>query len=62
MKKVFFAFIVMIATIMGGCTQYNGHIGPIFGSWSLDSIAEGFRTIEIEAEPIYSLLNELVHN
>lgn len=44
----------------GGCTQYNGHIGPIFGSWALVEIAEDGTSLELEDETVFSFQNEIV--
>lgn len=38
MKKLIYIFI---AVLFCGCTQNNGHIGPLFGTWSLESLTIG---------------------
>lgn len=46
--------------ILCGCTQYNGHIGPIFGSWALTEIKEEGRELPLEFETVFSFQNEIV--
>lgn len=43
-----------------GCTQYNGYIGPIFGSWALVEISEDGVPLEMEDETVMSFQNEVV--
>lgn len=44
-----------------GCTQYNGHIGTIFGSWSLQEITEDGRPVDLSPyETVFSFQNEVV--
>lgn len=52
--------IVLSLTLMCGCTQYNGHIGPIFGSWSLVGITEDGLPLELADETVFSFQNEVV--
>lgn len=60
MKKIYLALIVMSCAILCGCTQYNGHIGPIFGSWSLMSITEDGVPVDLGDETVFSFQNEVV--
>lgn len=40
MKKIrHIAFAVLLPLLLWGCTQNNGHIGPLFGSWHLESMS-----------------------
>lgn len=60
MKKCF-AFISMILIlILSGCTQNNGHIGPIFGSWSLIEMTENGLPINMNDETVFSFQNQVV--
>lgn len=45
-----------------GCTQNNGHIGPIFGSWALTRMTQDGVPLEIntEDETVVSFQNEIV--
>lgn len=60
MKKIFSTFLVLSLILLCGCTQYNGYIGPIFGSWSLTEITENGVPIDMEDETVFSFQNELV--
>ncbi len=60
MRKLYFAMIVLSLILNCGCTQYNGYIGPIFGSWSLMSMTEDGLPIELEDETVFSFQNEVV--
>lgn len=46
------AFIVLLAMLAAGCTQNNGHIGKLFGSWSLQEMTENGTPLRIEGEGI----------
>ena len=46
--------------IHSGCTQNNGHLGPLFGSWSLIEIAQNGHQIELGDETVFSFQNEIV--
>lgn len=60
MKKIFFSSLLLILVICG-CTQNNGHIGPIFGSWTLIEICENGAPIDSDkAETVFSFQNEIV--
>ncbi len=43
-----------------GCTQYNGHLGPIFGSWALIEISQDGMPLNLEEETIFSFQNQIV--
>ena len=56
-----FAFILLISIlILNSCTQNNGYIGPIFGSWSLVEISEDGVPMQLEEETIFSFQNQVV--
>lgn len=59
MKKLYLAFIFPLLFIFG-CTQYNGHIGPIFGSWALMEISKDGVPLEMKDETVFSFQNEIV--
>lgn len=48
MKSKILTLIVTVLTLtLGGCTQNNGHIGPLFGVWRLDTVtADGVLTMD----------------
>ena len=52
--------MALLLPILAGCTQYNGYIGPIFGSWSLVGIAEDGDQLELTDETVFSFQNEIV--
>ncbi|MDE7347771.1 MAG: lipocalin-like domain-containing protein [Muribaculaceae bacterium] len=60
MKKIYSALIVLSFMLLCGCTQYNGHIGPVFGSWSLVAMTEDGVPIALEDETVFSFQNEVV--
>ncbi len=60
MKKSFIAFIVLSLSLLCGCTQYNGHIGPIFGSWALVDVTEDGSNVSLDDETVFSFQNEVV--
>lgn len=60
MKTICSILTALTLLLAGGCTQYNGHIGPIFGSWSLISLTEDGEPLEIESETVFSFQNEVV--
>lgn len=43
-----------------GCTQYNGYIGPIFGSWALMEISEDGLPLTMDEETVFSFQNQVV--
>ncbi len=60
MRKLNLALTMLSLILMCSCTQYNGHIGPIFGSWSLVAITEDGLPIELDDETVFSFQNEVV--
>ncbi len=60
MKIFKFAIILPAFILLCGCTQYNGYIGPIFGSWSLVAMSEDGIPIEPGEETVFSFQNEIV--
>ncbi len=60
MKKSYIAIIVAALAMLCGCTQNNGHIGPIFGSWALVGIEEDGKTLPLEGETVFSFQNEIL--
>lgn len=60
MKKTIFAIVVSALTLLSGCTQYNGHIGPIFGSWALTGMTEDGQPLPLDGETVFSFQNEVV--
>lgn len=59
MKKLY-SICLLIILAVGGCTQNNGYIGPIFGSWSLMEISADGKPLEMTAETVFSFQNEVV--
>lgn len=59
MKKLHIAFVMLLA-LLYGCTQNNGHIGPIYGSWALVGISENGTPLVLEDETVFSFQNEIV--
>ncbi len=51
---------ILLFLVMCGCTQYNGHIGPIFGSWSLIEISKDGVPLEMKEKTVFSFQNEVV--
>lgn len=41
MKKYAIIFCLILAALSAACTQNSGHIGPLFGSWYLESATCG---------------------
>ena len=60
MKKIYTAFLLFIVMTVCGCTQNNGHIGPIFGSWALMEITADGEPLELINETVFSFQNEVV--
>lgn len=60
MKKTCFCILFMLLMIFG-CTQNNGHIGPIFGSWTLVEISDNGSPIDLDdSETVFSFQNQIV--
>lgn len=60
MKKLYFAILAISLSLLCGCTQYNGHIGPIFGSWALVEMTEDALPVEVPYETVFSFQNKVV--
>ncbi|MDE6631613.1 MAG: lipocalin-like domain-containing protein [Muribaculaceae bacterium] len=60
MKAFFSAISVILFMSICGCTQNNGYIGPIFGSWSLKELSSGSEHLELTKETVFSFQNEVV--
>lgn len=60
MKKIITSFVVLAFFLLCGCTQNNGHIGPIFGSWALVGIAQDGVPLRLEEETVFSFQNKIV--
>ena len=60
MKNIYALVLLISIFILNSCTQNNGYIGPIFGSWSLVSISEDGVPIQLEDETVLSFQNEVV--
>ena len=60
MKKIYHLVLLLSIAVLCGCTQYNGHIGPIFGSWSLVSITEDGEPLDLGDKTVISFQNEVV--
>lgn len=52
--------IVSALLCLCGCTQYNGYLGPIFGSWSLDEITEDGMALQMAKETVFCFQNQIV--
>lgn len=49
MKTIFFkGLFICVLSVLCGCTQNNGHIGPLFGLWKLSEL-----TVDGEVDPDY---------
>lgn len=60
MRKLLIFILIAPLFILSGCTQNNGYIGPIFGSWSLLTISEDGVPLPQEYQTIFSFQNEVV--
>lgn len=60
MKRLYLAIISLTLTLLCSCTQYNGHIGPIFGSWALVGMTEDTLPIDTAYETVFSFQNKVV--
>lgn len=59
MKKLY-SICLLIILAVSGCTQNNGYIGPIFGSWSLMEISADGEPLAMTGETVFSFQNEVV--
>lgn len=60
MKKICLSTFMVILWTLCGCTQNDGHLGPIFGSWSLVSVTEDGVSIDLEDETVFAFQGEIV--
>lgn len=60
MKKILASLSLILVMLLCGCTQNNGYIGPVFGSWSLVAISGDETSLEKEGETVFSFQNEVV--
>ena len=60
MKRLYLSIITLALTVICACTQYNGHIGPIFGSWSLVGLTEDTLPVDVPYETVFSFQNKVV--
>lgn len=60
MKSRWIISIFVILIYLCGCTQYNGHLGPIFGSWSLVEVTEEGVPLNLDEETVFSFQNQIV--
>ena len=60
MNRFLTSFVLMLSLIGSGCTQNNGYIGPVFGSWALVDISADGMPLELIDETIFSFQNEVV--
>ena len=61
LMKTFCLTILLTLLMCGGCTQYNGHLGPIFGSWTLTDISEDGTSIKMTEDDVtFSFQNKIV--
>ena len=60
MRKCDVIMGILILLSACGCTQNNGHLGPLFGSWSLMEISEDGTSLQINDETVFSFQNEVV--
>lgn len=60
MNKLLTPLLFLLILMGYGCTQNNGYIGPVFGSWSLTEISEDGVSLEMTGETVFSFQNEVV--
>lgn len=59
MKRIIPIFIALI--VLTGCSQNNGHIGPIYGAWTLLEVTCDGQKLEVEGEAtIFSFQGEIL--
>lgn len=72
MKSVKLFFVIVLMAVFGGCTQNNGHIGKLFGSWGLELMTVddqpvvfedgGFATMSFQSNIVMAIYNDKYHN
>lgn len=61
MKNIYLGILIITILFSCGCTQNDGHLGELFGSWTLNEITKDGVTIEKdENNTIFSFQNEIV--
>lgn len=59
-KPSVISMLLLGVVLVCGCTQNNGYLGPLFGSWSIVEITEDGIPVELGDETIFSFQNEIV--
>ncbi|MCM1291202.1 MAG: lipocalin-like domain-containing protein [Prevotella sp.] len=62
-KHLYIISFILITILTGslGCTQNNGHIGPIFGRWNLKSIETvNYTEIKWENDIFWAFQNDVI--
>lgn len=72
MKSVKLCFVIALMAVFGGCTQNNGHIGKLFGSWGLELMTVddqpvvfedgGFSTMSFQSNIVMVVFDDKYHN
>ena len=60
MKTYCLAPLTLYLMLTCGCTQHDGHIGALFGSWALTDVTRDGDSAELEYETVFSFQNEIV--
>lgn len=61
MKKRLCLYLLMVSLgLLFGCTQNDGHIGPVFGSWALVDMTEDGLPLNMGDETVICFQNEVV--
>lgn len=60
MNKLLTPVLLLLLLLGSSCTQNNGYIGPVFGSWSLVEISEDGTSLGLIDETVFSFQNEVV--
>lgn len=61
MKNIYLSILVISLLFCCGCTQNDGHLGPLFGSWTLTDITKDGETIVKDTDDtIFSFQNTIV--
>ena len=59
MKQIVTIFLIALVAV--ACTQNNGHIGPIFGAWSLTEMKVDDKPVAVAGEgTIFSFQDEVI--
>ncbi|MDE7349636.1 MAG: lipocalin-like domain-containing protein [Muribaculaceae bacterium] len=60
MKRLCLYMLVAYVCLLSGCTQNDGHIGPVFGSWALTDMTEDGLPADTGDETVVCFQNEIV--